>query len=189
MISVDPLGGEIMWTYHYNILDKNGENTTILANTPTYNDSCLWITSGWATESVMLEIANDGRSVTRKFTDHTFDNQNHGVVLLDGYLYGSNFTERHSGKWVCMNWDTGEIRRVEPWFNKGPVISSGGMLYCYEEKQGNLALVKADPEGFGVVSTFRVTGGSGAHWARPSIYNGVLLVRHGEALIGYKISM
>ncbi len=189
MISVDPLSGEIMWTYHYNILDQNGENATILTNTPTYSDSCLWITSGWDTESVMLQIAPDGRSVTRKFTDQTFDNQNHGVVLLDGYLYGSNFTGRQSGKWVCMNWDTGEIMWVEPWFNKGPVIAADGMLYCYEEKRGNLALVKADPDGFEVISSFRVTEGSGPHWARPSIYNGVLLVRHGEALIGYKIMM
>jgi hypothetical protein len=78
---------------------------------------------------------------------------------------------------------------VEPWFNKGPVIAAGGMLYCYEEQRGNMALVKADPGGFEVISSFRVTGGNGPHWARPAIYNGVLLVRHGEALMGYKISI
>jgi outer membrane protein assembly factor BamB len=80
LLSVDPDTGEILWMYHYNVLDEQGENSTILANTPTYRDSCLWITSGWDKESVMLEIAPDGRSVKEKFTDHTFDNQNHGVV-------------------------------------------------------------------------------------------------------------
>jgi len=54
---------------------------------------------------VMLEIAPDGQSVTEKFRDQTFDNQNHGVVLVDGFLYGSNFTGRNTGKWLCMNWD------------------------------------------------------------------------------------
>jgi len=188
MISVDAETGEIMWTYLYNKLNENEENTTILANTPTYNDSCLWITSGWDRESVMLEIAPDGKSVSEKFIDQTFDNQNHGVVLLDGYLYGSNFTGRQSGKWVCMNWDTGEIVWIEDWFNKGPIIAADGMLYCYDEKRGNLGLVKADPDGFEVISSFRVKEGSGPHWARPSIYKGMLLVRHGDVLISYKIS-
>lgn len=177
-----------MWTYHYNVLDEQAENSTILANTPTYSDSCLWITSGWDKESVMLEIAPDGKSVQEKFVDQTFDNQNHGVVLLDGYLYGSNFTGRYSGKWVCMNWDTGEIVWIHDWYNKGPIISADGMLYCYEEKRGNMALVNPDPKGFELISNFRVSEGSGPHWARPSIYNGMLLVRHGKVLIAYKIS-
>lgn len=187
VLGVDARNGEILWTYHYNILDGEGENTTILANTPTYQDSCLWITGGWDRESVMLEIAPDGRSVKEKFLDRTFDNQNHGVVLVDGYLYGSNFTGRNSGKWVCMNWDTGEIVWIGDFHNKGPVICADGMLYCYEEKRGHLALVKADPEAFTVISSFRVEEGKGAHWARPSIYHGMLLIRHGEKLIAYDL--
>ncbi len=187
MISVDPATGEIMWTYHYNVLDEQEQNSTIFTNTPTYSDSCLWITSGWDKESVMLEIAPDGKSVSEKFVDQTFDNQNHGVVLVDGYLYGSNFTGRQSGKWVCMNWNTGEIIWIEHWFNKGPIISAEGLLYCYDEKRGNMALAKADPDGFEVISSFRVSEGSGPHWARPSIYNGMLLVRRGQVLIAYKI--
>jgi outer membrane protein assembly factor BamB len=188
LLSVDPDTGEILWMYHYNVLDEQGENSTILANTPTYRDSCLWITSGWDKESVMLEIAPDGRSVKEKFTDHTFDNQNHGVVLVDGYLYGSNFTDRNAGKWVCMNWRTGEIVWIADWHNKGPIISADGMLYCYEEKHGHMALVRADPRAFELVSSFRVGEGTGPHWARPTIFNGMLLVRHGDVLIAYDIA-
>ncbi|MCK5135932.1 MAG: PQQ-binding-like beta-propeller repeat protein [Bacteroidales bacterium] len=186
-LGVDPENGEILWTYHYNILDEKDENTTIQSNTPVYLDSCLWITSGWDKESVMLEIAPDGRSVTEKYIDHTFDNQNHGVVVVDGHVYGSNFTGRQSGKWVCLNWHTGEIIWLAKWHNKGPIIYADGMLYCYEEKRGNMALVKADPDGFKVISSFRVKDGNGPHWARPAIYNGMLLVRHGELLISYKV--
>jgi outer membrane protein assembly factor BamB len=187
LLGVDPSSGEILWTYHYNILDEQGENTTILANTPIFKDSCLWVSSGWDRESIMLEIAPDGRSVREKFIDRTFDNQNHGVVLVDGYLYGSNFTDRNSGKWICMNWHTGEIVWIGEFHNKGPILYADGMLYIYEEKRGHMALVKASPESFEIVSSFRVTEGRGAHWARPSIYHGLLLVRHGDALIGYRI--
>lgn len=189
MMGIDPGNGDILWDYHYNFLSDKDENTTILANTPIYKDSCLWISNGWDVNSVMLEIAPDGKSVSEKYKDHTFDNQNHGVVLVDGFLYGSNFTGRNSGKWVCMNWETGEIKWVTDYYNKGPVIYADGMLYCYEEKRGNLALVKADPEEFKVISSFRVTEGAGPHWARPTIFNQVLLVRHGEVLIGYKVKL
>ncbi len=187
MLGVDATDGKILWTYHYNFLDKNGDNATIFTNSPVYKDSCLWISNGWDVKSVMLQIAPDGTSVTEKFSDHTFDNQNHGVVLIDSCLYGSNFTGRQSGKWLCMNWNSGEITWIADFHNKGPILAAEGMLYCYEEKGGNMALVKADPKEFKVTSTFRVTIGSGPHWARPSIYYGKLLVRHGDYLIAYNI--
>ena len=189
MIGVDPANGEILWDYHYNFLSEKNENTTILANTPTYKDSCLWISNGWEVPSVMLEIAPDGKSVSEKFKDRTFDNQNMGVVLVDGFLYGSNFTGRNTGKWVCMNWNTGEIKWVADFHNKGPIIYADGMLYIYEEKRGNMALVRPDPESFEIVSTFRVHGGAGPHWARPTIFNRMLLVRHGDVLIAYDIKL
>jgi len=187
VIGVDPENGEILWDYHYNFLNDKSENTTILANTPIYNDSCLWISNGWEVPSVMLEIASDGRSVSEKYKDRTFDNQNMGVVLVDGFLYGSNFTGRNTGKWVCMNWHTGEIKWVADFYNKGPIIYADGMLYVYEEKQGHMALVKPDPEKFDLISSFRVSEGAGPHWARPTIFNRTLLVRHGDVLIAYDI--
>ncbi|TFH19662.1 MAG: alcohol dehydrogenase [Bacteroidia bacterium] len=189
VLGVDPENGEILWDYHYNFLNSAHENTTILTNTPLYKDSCLWISNGWDVPSIMLEIAPDGRSVTEKFRDQTFDNQNHGMVLVDGYVYGSNFTGRNSGKWVCMNWDTGEIVWIADFYNKGPVIYADGMLYLYEEKRGHLGLVKADPNKFDLVSSFRHDEGTGAHWARPTIFNQVLFLRHGETLTAYDIKI
>jgi outer membrane protein assembly factor BamB len=189
VLGVDVENGEILLTYHYNFLDYNNDNTTILTNTPIYKDSCIWISNGWDVKSVMLQIDPDGKSVTEKFADQTFDNQNHGVILLDGFLYGSNFTGRNSGKWVCMNWNTGEISWIADFHNKGPILSAEGMLYCMEERRGNIALVKPDPKKFDVISTFQVKEGKGPYWARPSIYYGKLLVRHGDVLIGYNIKM
>ncbi|MDF1576332.1 MAG: hypothetical protein P1P86_14175 [Bacteroidales bacterium] len=52
-----------------------------------------------------------------------------------------------------------------------------------------MALLKADPEEFKVISSFRVTEGAGPHWARPTIFNRTLLVRHGEALVAYKVKL
>jgi hypothetical protein len=159
----------------------------MFTNTPIYADSCLWISNGWDVKSVRLEIAEDGKSVSERYSEMTFDNQNHGVILHDGFLYGSNFTGRNSGKWVCMNWHTSEIVWLEDWHNKGPICYADGMLYFMEEKRGNMALVKADPKEFKIISTFKIKEGKGPFWARPSIYNGMLLIRHGDFLISYDI--
>jgi outer membrane protein assembly factor BamB len=86
-----------------------------------------------------------------------------------------------------MNWDTGEIVWIADFHTKGPIIYADGMLYIQEEKRGQMALVKADPEAFEVISSFRVSKGAGPHWARPTIYNQMMLVRHGDVLLGYKL--
>jgi hypothetical protein len=73
------------------------------------------------------------------------------------------------------------------WITKGSIIAADGMLYCYDERKGNLALVNATPEKFDRVSSFKVPLGSGQHWAHPAISDGRLYVRHGEALMVYDI--
>ena len=61
------------------------------------------------------------------------------------------------------------------------------MLYCYDERRGAVALVRPNPAKFDIVSEFRITKGVGPHWAHPVIVNGVLYIRHGFALMAYKV--
>jgi hypothetical protein len=66
------------------------------------------------------------------------------------------------------------------------VIFADGMLYCYTQT-GKMNLVKPNPEKFELISSFEVTLGTEQHWAHPVIYDGVLYIRHGNALMAYKI--
>jgi hypothetical protein len=86
-----------------------------------------------------------------------------------------------------MSWNNGEIHYVVDWHTKGPIISADGMLYVYEEKSGYVGLVNPDPDEFDVVSSFQVTEGEGPHWAHPSIFDGLLFIRHGRILMVYDI--
>jgi hypothetical protein len=62
------------------------------------------------------------------------------------------------------------------------------MLYIYEEKKGNVGLVKATPDKSDLVSNFQITlGDAGPFWAHPVIHNGVLYMRHTNALMAYDI--
>jgi len=96
-------------------------------------------------------------------------------------------TDNVNGNWVSVNWGTGKTNWEARWFTKGSIISADGMLYCYEDKSGNIGLVKPNPEKFELVSSLKIQKGSGPHWAHPSIYDGKLFVRHGESLMVYNL--
>jgi len=188
-MGVDPDNGEILWTYHYNHLNEKGENMTILANSPLFHEDDILFSNGWDEPTIMLEVAPDGKSVKEKYIDNTLDNQNHGLVRIGDFVYGSNFLTRQFGKWVCMRWSNGEIMWVEEWETKGPIIAADGMFYLQDERKGNIALAKADENGFDVVSTFKIPEGAGPYWSRPAIFGGRLYLRHGDVLMVYNLKV
>jgi outer membrane protein assembly factor BamB len=107
--------------------------------------------------------------------------------LVDGFIYGSNWTSNGDGDWCCIDWKTGKVSYQVDWKSKGSIIAADGMLYLYDEKSGNVALVKPNPSTFDLVSSFKVSEGSGPYWSHPVIHNGYLFIRHGKALMVYNI--
>jgi hypothetical protein len=106
-----------------------------------------------------------------------------GAVLIDGYIYGSGDANR---EWRCINWETGRDEWTHSELGKGAIIAADDKLFCYSDR-GELALVRATPVKFDLLSKTRVTKGSEQHWAHPVIDGGVLYLRHGKALIAYKV--
>jgi hypothetical protein len=136
----------------------------------------------------MFTISPDGESVQLKWKDNILDNHHGGIVLVDGYIYGSNWLNNGNGNWVCLEWETGKVMYEEHWHNKGSIIYADGRLYLYDEKRGHVGLVEPTPEEFRLISSFRIKEGSGPHWAHMSIYDKKLFIRHGEVLFVYDIS-
>jgi outer membrane protein assembly factor BamB len=186
ILALNPENGTIVWSYKYFDPELWDQNGLIWTNTPVYNDDEIFLTMGYDYHAVMLKMDSTGTSVSEKYIDHTFDNHHHGVVFYDGYIYGSNWFNNKQGRWVCMKWDTGEIKYVDEWDTKGAIVIAENMLYCYNER-GNVGLVKPSPKGFEVVSQFKIRKGSGPHWAHPFIANGKLYMRHGEVLMVYNL--
>jgi len=186
VICVNADDGILLWREPYVTPSDTG------GVTPIYRDGCVYVTSAIQREftrgGVMFELSADGTSVTEKWNDKTLDCGHGGVVLVDGYLYGSSFDGVPKGDWICLDWTSGKVMYETTWNgNKGSIIHADGMLYCYDENTGDVALVKASPKAFEIVSSYRVTQGSGQHWAHPSISDGRLYIRHGDALMAYDI--
>ncbi len=188
LIALNPGSGEIVWNYPYWKPEKWKwqDNGLIWTNTPVFKDDKIFLSMGYDYPAVMLKLSLGGNSVSEMFTDSIFDNHHHGMILHDGFLYGSNWINNNKGNWVCMEWNTGKIMYEETWDSKGSMIMADGLLYCYNEK-GTVALVKPDPSGFKVISEFKISEGAGPHWAHPYIADGKLLVRHGDVLFVFNI--
>ena len=190
VFGVDASTGEILWKVsHEQSSDPDLRRYELIkCTTPLYKDGMAYVTGGYDTGGIMVKIGSDGKSATVAWTDPVLDDHHGGVVLVNGYIYGSNWVNNNTGNWCCIEWSTGKKMWEEPWNCKGSVISAEGMLYIYDERNGNVGLLKANSEKFDLVSTFKVSiGEAGPFWAHPVIHNGVLYLRHTNALMAYNI--
>jgi outer membrane protein assembly factor BamB len=186
VVGINAADGRLLWTYDYT-LNRPSRGGDINANSPIYYDGAVFVTSGYNHVGVKLRLNDDGSAVEREWMTEDMDTHTGGVVLVDGYLYGTSWDGNNDGNWVCLDWRTGRTMYSTHWECKGSVIYADGMLYCYSEKPGSVGLVKADPKGFNVISQFPVTFGKKQHWAHPAVSDGVLYIRHGRVLGAYDI--
>jgi len=186
---VDPENGKINASYKY--FDSSQwtwqPKGMIWANSPVVKGNMIFLSIGYNYPAKMLKVNEDVSAIEEVYTNEVMDNHHHGLIELDGYLYGSYWISNGSGKWACLEWNTGKVMYDEPWTSKGEMVYADGMLYVYEEKRGNVGLVIPDPSGFKVVSSFRIEKGNGPHWSHPYIFDGKMFLRHGDVLMVYSL--
>ena len=187
LIALEPATGKVVWTFKYWDGAKWDQPGLIWANTPVVKGADIFISMGYDYRNVMLTMSEDGKSVSEKWSNMVLDNHHHGLIELDGNIYGSNWLSNSKGKWVCMDWNTGETKYETDWLTKGELVYADGLFYILEEKSGTMALVKPNPQSFEVISSFKLEGGSGPFWSHPFIANGKLYLRHGDVLFVYNI--
>ncbi len=178
VLGIDASNGKLLWNFGHT------NEWAVHPNTPIYHDGGLFVFSGWGQGGEKLKLSADGSSVTKEWETKSLDNRMGGAVLLNGYLYGSGDNGR---SWQCIDWKTGEQKYASTEVAKGATIAVNNKLIGYSER-GELFLSEANPAGLKIISKTKVTLGAEQHWAHPVIYKGVLYVRHGNALIAYKIS-
>lgn len=176
LLGIDAGSGELLWSHHH------PNQWSVHANTLIYHDGGLFFFSGYGQGAGKLELNDDGSKVKLAW-NNPLDSRMGGAVLIDGYIYGSGDKNR---EWRCIDWETGQDAYLSEEIGKGVTIAADGKLFCYSDR-GELALVNATPEKFDLVSQTRVTKGSEQHWAHPIIHQGILYMRHGKALIAYKV--
>jgi len=190
IIGVNASDGKILWKVRYSDIQPPTFHPWAPRNncvTPLYYDEYLFITSGYDHVGVMFKLINDGNDIQQVWVNSTLDCHHGQVVRVGNYIYGANWLDNQRGNWCCIDWNTGETMYEKEWNTKGSISTADNLLYCYEERRGNLALVEPTPDDFKIISSFRITEGAGPHWTQPVIHKGVLYIRHGEVLMAFNI--
>jgi outer membrane protein assembly factor BamB len=180
IVGVDAVTGEFYWQV------PQFQTNKIHANTPVYLNGVIYCSSDYAKSNagmIALKLSDDGKSVETGWRNEDIKNLMGGIIVTDGHIYGSIYRK---GLWFCVNAITGKVLYTSNKFGDGNIIMADGHMYCYSEK-GEVALVSANPLSFTVINSFKVPLGTDQHWAHPVINNGRLYIRHGNALMVYKI--
>jgi outer membrane protein assembly factor BamB len=192
VILVEPCTGKVV------LRIPHEKRHDLAAVSPIFENNYLYVTTGYTKDGMpnrgmMFKISDDSTSFTPGWTERKLDCHHGGLILLDGHIYGTNSViyppgsaEKLKGTWYCLELATGTIKHDAKLVGKGSVIFAEGLLYCYGEN-GQVALVKATPNSYKMISSFEITKGTEEHWAHPSISNGVMYIRHGDAMMAYDI--
>lgn len=179
LMGLDTKNGELLWSYKEDSVKREGE----YCNSPVYSDGFIYGVSGVPKGRGAFKIAlsPDGKNIKEIWHNTKVLNKMGGFVKVEDKLYSSSMDH----KLKVMNAKSGMVMdSLQNLF--GSVIYSDDQLYCYTDN-GNVNLINVSEPKMEVVSKFKIVKGTKEHFAHPVISNGVLYIRHGNALMAYEI--
>ena len=179
LMGLDIRTGELLWSIKEDSVKREGE----YCNTPIYDNGFIYGISGVEKGKGAYKIAlsADGKSIQESWTNPEVKNKMGGFVKVNDRIYCTSSDHRLK----CMDAGSGKVIDSLPGLF-GSIIYADGQLYCYNDN-GNVNLININGPKMEVVSKFKITTGSKEHFAHPVITNGVLYIRHGNALMAYSI--
>lgn len=176
---VDAATGKLLWLVDF--INQHACNIT----DAVVSDEHVFVTSGYGRGSMMFRLNVSGDSIVpqKVWEFEPFDNHHGGVILHEGYLYGSG---SQSKGWFCVDFLTGE-QKWRATGEEAAITFADGMLYILGQR-GTMTLVRATPDKYEVAGSFRVPeGGKGMCWAHPVVCGGRLYIRHDDRLFVYDV--
>ncbi len=179
LMGLDAKNGELLWSFKEDSVKMEGT----YCNTPVFKDGFLYGVSGVdkGTGTYKLQLSADGKSIKEIWRNADVQNSFGGFVVINDRL----FCAAKDNKLKALDLNTGLVVDSTSGM-KGSVISADNHLYCYADN-GRVNLIKLSEPKMEVVSKFKIEKGTKEHFSHPVIANGVLYVRHGNALMAYKI--
>ncbi|HYT92469.1 MAG TPA: PQQ-binding-like beta-propeller repeat protein [Gemmataceae bacterium] len=172
-----------------------------IAPMPIVRGNLVYVTAGYGAGCHLFELTPAGKRLKaadryEKRERKTMKNTHGGVVLVGNHVYGHS----EGLGWVCQEFETGKVvwnERNKLECKSGATTAADGFLYYFTD-EGEIALVKATPEGWQEQGTFTIpeksklsparrTGRQAMVWTQPVIANGRLYLRDQELLFCYDI--
>lgn len=179
VISIKLNTGELVWNFPMEGDKKDWAHVA----TPYYRDGYLFLMEGFEIGSVMLKIADDGKSAEQVWISELMDETNGHSVVIGDNIYGSAESKK---KLICLDWYTGEVKFEIRKFAPATVIYADDHLYSYTYS-GQLSLVQPTENEFIEKGSFKLEKRSELHIMHPVIHKGVLYIRYVNDLMAYNI--
>jgi outer membrane protein assembly factor BamB len=176
LLGLDASTGELLWNHHQKELGD------IQANTPLFENGFIYYVVGRGNGAVKLALSEDGRLISEIWSNENISDVHGGFVKIGNYIFTSQYKPR---RYCSIDATTGQISDSLK-FDKGTLIFADDMIYCYTEK-GKVGLVEQNNGKMELVSSFKIPIGTKEFFTIPVISDGVLYLRHGDAMLAYNI--
>jgi outer membrane protein assembly factor BamB len=160
--------GALLWTTPWNVKQGNRNNAQpVLLATNRF-----MLSAGYGTGSEAVEISRTSAGFEAKPLWHNtwLKNKFTSSVFWQGFVYGLD-----EDMLVCLDAQTGERKWKDGHYGYGQVVVAGGDLIVLSG-EGQLALVKASPDGYEELAHFQAI--EGKTWNHPALAGGKILVRN-----------
>lgn len=178
LYALDTENGNALGSYFIGHYEYDGEH----CNSPLYdNGSIYFIGNEKEDGAIKLNISNNGEDFTRVWQNSKIKNNFNGYIKIGNTLFTTV-----KGNWLkAINTENGMVTDSIK-AATGSLIYADNKLICYG-MNGTTNLLTFNNNKLEVKSTFKVKNGSGQHFSHPVIAEGVMYIRHGDALLAYKI--
>ncbi|RMG34516.1 MAG: polyvinylalcohol dehydrogenase [Planctomycetota bacterium] len=179
VVGIEAETGRELWA------NGSSANSTANCSTPVFEDGLLFSASGYGTGGACLRLAPgpNGTIARELYTTKEMKNHHGGMVVVDGYLYGSS----DPGILTCIELRTGRVMWKNRSVGKGSVTYADGHIYLRSER-GPVALVRATPNGYEEHGRFAQPQRSNRPaWPHPVVTGGRLFLRDMDILLCYDL--
>ncbi len=178
IFAVDCSNGTLLWKYPI-AFKYDGEHS----NTPVYDAPYIYSVTAEdkGKGTLKLELSPDGKSVKEIWSNQQVKNNLGGFVVVN-----------HK---PCVLSENRNLNILDP--SNGTVIEKikapyGGLIFADNKfigygNNGDVNLFNFENGKLTPGGSLKITKGSKEHFSHPVVANGVLYIRHGEALMAYKI--
>lgn len=180
MYAVDCNTGEALGSYYLEGFEYDGEH----CNPPIYSDGFVYFVSNdvEGCGAVKLNLSKDASSLSEVWSNKKIRNNFNGYVQIGEHLFTTI-----KGNWLkALDIENGNVADSVK-VATGSIISADNKLIVYGMNGEVNMLTYNDENKFNILANFKVKEGTGQHFSHPVIANGILYIRHGDALMAYKI--
>ncbi len=179
LFTMDRKDGSLLASYELEGYEYDGEH----CNTPVYSDGLIYYVANDipGQGAIKLKLSDDGKNITELWRNNEVMNNFGGLVAVNGHL----FTTVKGNKLLALDPENGDV--VD-----SLKVATGSIIYTDSKfivygNNGTVNLVNYEQEQLESAGQFKVKEGSGHHFSHPVVANGVMYIRHGDALMAYSI--